>query len=111
MKLTSQGDHTGVYQCAFTGRDLVPAACEECRPQWAGQIALHHGSLDKAVREWVEQSLKAGTLRAVVATSSLDLGVDFLPVERVLQIGSARAWPGCCSVPAAVAMRRAAPAA
>ena len=62
----------------------------ECRPQWAGQIALHHGSLDKAVREWVEQSLKAGSLRAVVATSSLDLGVDFLPVERVLQIGSAK---------------------
>ena len=34
--------------------------------------------------------LKAGSLRAVVATSSLDLGVDFLPVERVLQIGSAK---------------------
>jgi ATP-dependent Lhr-like helicase len=62
----------------------------EARPQWAGQIALHHGSLDKATREWVEQGLKQGTLRAVVATSSLDLGVDFLPVERVLQIGSAK---------------------
>jgi ATP-dependent helicase Lhr and Lhr-like helicase len=60
------------------------------RPDWAGQIALHHGSLDKEVRDWVEQSLKAGQLRAVVATSSLDLGVDFLPVERVLQIGSAK---------------------
>jgi ATP-dependent helicase Lhr and Lhr-like helicase len=60
------------------------------RPQWAGQIALHHGSLDKEVREWVEQGLKRGELRAVVATSSLDLGVDFLPVERVLQIGSAK---------------------
>ncbi|MBI5256000.1 MAG: ligase-associated DNA damage response DEXH box helicase [Burkholderiales bacterium] len=60
----------------------------EARPEWAGQIALHHGSLDKHVREWVEAGLKAGTLRAVVATSSLDLGVDFLPVERVLQIGS-----------------------
>ena len=60
------------------------------RPDWAGQIALHHGSLDKSVREWVEAGLKAGTLRAVVATSSLDLGVDFLPVERVLQIGSAK---------------------
>jgi len=59
-------------------------------PQWAGQIALHHGSLDKEVRDWVEQGLKAGQLRAVVATSSLDLGVDFLPVERVLQIGSAK---------------------
>jgi len=60
------------------------------RPDWAGQIALHHGSLDKGVREWVEAGLKAGTLKAVVATSSLDLGVDFLPVERVLQIGSAK---------------------
>jgi ATP-dependent Lhr-like helicase len=60
------------------------------RPDWAGQIALHHGSLDKGVREWVEAGLKDGSLRAVVATSSLDLGVDFLPVERVMQIGSAK---------------------
>jgi len=58
------------------------------RPEWAGVVALHHGSLDKEVREWVEAGLKQGTLKAVVATSSLDLGVDFLPVERVLQIGS-----------------------
>ena len=60
----------------------------DARPAWAGLIALHHGSLDKAVREWVEAGLKAGTLKAVVATSSLDLGVDFLSVERVLQVGS-----------------------
>jgi ATP-dependent helicase Lhr and Lhr-like helicase len=60
------------------------------RPDWAGRIALHHGSLDKGVREWVEAGLKEGSLKAVVATSSLDLGVDFLPVERVLQIGSAK---------------------
>jgi ATP-dependent helicase Lhr and Lhr-like helicase len=58
------------------------------QPDWAGQIALHHGSLDKDVRAWVEAGLKDGSLKAVVATSSLDLGVDFLPVERVLQIGS-----------------------
>lgn len=60
----------------------------EAKPEWAGLIALHHGSLDRGVREWVEAGLKAGALRAVVCTSSLDLGVDFLPVERVLQIGS-----------------------
>jgi len=60
------------------------------RPDWAGIVALHHGSLDKATREWVEGGLKSGSLLAVVATSSLDLGVDFLPVERVLQIGSAK---------------------
>ena len=60
------------------------------RPDWAGVVALHHGSLDREVREWVEAGLKDGRLKAVVATSSLDLGVDFLPVERVLQIGSAK---------------------
>ena len=60
----------------------------QARPDWAGVLALHHGSLDRGVREWVEAGLKNGALRAVVCTSSLDLGVDFLPVERVLQIGS-----------------------
>ncbi|MFZ3321828.1 MAG: ligase-associated DNA damage response DEXH box helicase [Usitatibacter sp.] len=60
----------------------------EARPEWAGLIGLHHGSLDSDVRKWVEQGLKEGRLKAVVATSSLDLGVDFSPVERVLQIGS-----------------------
>jgi ATP-dependent Lhr-like helicase len=60
----------------------------ELRPDWAGLIALHHGSLDQEVREWVELGLKNGQLKAVVCTSSLDLGVDFLPVERVFQIGS-----------------------
>ncbi|MCG9895408.1 MAG: ligase-associated DNA damage response DEXH box helicase [Fimbriimonadaceae bacterium] len=55
---------------------------------WADRIALHHGSLDAEVRERAEQGLKRGELRAVVCTSSLDLGVDFSPVERVFQIGS-----------------------
>src|SRR4029453_16480309 len=62
----------------------------EAKPAWAGELALHHGSLDREVRDWVELGLKEGRLKAVVATSSLDLGVDFLPVERVLQIGSAK---------------------
>ncbi|WP_175939620.1 ligase-associated DNA damage response DEXH box helicase [Caballeronia sp. BCC1704] len=60
----------------------------DLRPDWAGLIALHHGSLDKEVRDWVELGLKNGQLKAVVCTSSLDLGVDFLPVDRVFQIGS-----------------------
>ena len=60
----------------------------EARPEWSGIVALHHGSLDAEVRRWVEAGLKEGRLKAVVATSSLDLGVDFSPVDRVLQIGS-----------------------
>lgn len=58
------------------------------RPDWAGKIALHHGSLDQSVRTWVESSLRDGTLRGVVCTSSLDLGVDFTAVDLVFQIGS-----------------------
>ncbi len=58
------------------------------RPDWKGKIELHHGSLDREVRDAVEEGLKAGLLRAVVCTSSLDLGVDFSPVDRVIQVGS-----------------------
>lgn len=58
------------------------------RPDWIGSIALHHGSLDRALREKVEGRLKSGELRCVVCTSSLDLGVDFSPVEQVIQVGS-----------------------
>ena len=72
-------------QCEVWYQALIAA-----RPDWSGVVALHHGSLDRAVREWVEAGLKSGALKAVVCTSSLDLGVDFLPVERVLQIGSAK---------------------
>lgn len=58
------------------------------RPGWRGLLALHHGSLDREERERVEAGLKDGSVRLVVCTSSLDLGVDFGPVERVVQIGS-----------------------
>lgn len=60
----------------------------EARPDLAGAIAIHHGSLDRKVRDWVEASLHEDILKAVVCTSSLDLGVDFSPVETVIQIGS-----------------------
>lgn len=70
--------------------ELWYQALLEARPDWAGLIALHHASLARDTRDWVERSLKQGCLKAVVCTSSLDLGVDFLPVERVLQIGSAK---------------------
>ncbi len=58
------------------------------REEWAGEIALHHGSLDSATRSWVENELRNGRLRCVVCTSSLDLGVDFPTVDCVLQVGS-----------------------
>jgi len=53
-------------------------------------IALHHGSLASATRQDVETKLKTGEIDCVVATSALDLGVDFQAVERIIQIGSPR---------------------
>lgn len=60
----------------------------EYHPDFAGEIALHHGSIAKELRAWVERALHAEKLKVVVCTSSLDLGVDFRPVDTVIQIGS-----------------------
>ncbi len=57
-------------------------------PDLAGAIALHHGSIDHALRNWIEDALHSNILEAVVCTSSLDLGVDFKPVDTVVQVGS-----------------------
>ncbi len=63
-------------------------AIAAARPDWKKSLALHHGSVDRDLRTRAEAGLRAGKLKCVVATSSLDLGVDFGPVEQVLQIGS-----------------------
>ncbi len=69
----------------------------DARPDWAGLMALHHGSLDRKTRDWVEDHLRAGGLRCVVCTSTLDLGVDFAPVDRVIQVGSRRGGPAAAT--------------
>ena len=60
----------------------------EIDPDLSGQIAMHHGSISKEIRDWVEEALYEGKILAVVCTSSLDLGVDFRPVDTIIQIGS-----------------------
>lgn len=60
------------------------------KPEWQDRMALHHGSIDRKDRERAESGLKSGEIKLAVATSSLDLGVDFSPVERVIQIGSVK---------------------
>ncbi|HET9341005.1 MAG TPA: ligase-associated DNA damage response DEXH box helicase [Casimicrobiaceae bacterium] len=79
---------TLVFTNVRSSAEIWYQAILEARPHWAGTIALHHGSLEREVRDWVEAGLREGRLRAVVCTSSLDLGVDFAPVDQVLQIGS-----------------------
>ena len=56
-------------------------------PEFAGELAMHHGSINKETRIWVENAIRNESLKAVVCTSSLDLGVDFAPVETIIQIG------------------------
>lgn len=72
----------------------VRAQCEiwfqallEKYPEFAGEMAMHHGSISRETRQWVEQAIRDEQLKAVICTSSLDLGVDFAPVETVIQIG------------------------
>lgn len=57
-------------------------------PELSGQIAMHHGSISHELRHWVEEQLHEGKLKAVICTSSLDLGVDFRPVDAIIQVGS-----------------------
>jgi ATP-dependent helicase Lhr and Lhr-like helicase len=56
------------------------------------QVAAHHGSLSRDRRQRVETRLRSGDLRALVATASLELGIDIGPVELVCQIGSPRSF-------------------
>ena len=56
-------------------------------PELMGLVAMHHSAIAADVRNWVEDALYEGRLKAVVCTSSLDLGVDFRPVDAVIQIG------------------------
>lgn len=63
-------------------------ALKKTRPDWHDEVALHHGSIDQTLRQQIEEKLRAGALRCVVCTSSLDLGVDFSPVDHVIQVGS-----------------------
>lgn len=70
-------------QCEIWFQSLIAA-----NPDWFAFTAIHHGSLSRAQREDAEEGLRTGRYRIVVATSSLDLGVDFAPVDLVLQVGS-----------------------
>src|SRR5690606_39518683 len=54
-------------------------------PEFAGEMAMHHGSINKDIRRWVEDAIRNNQLKVVVCTSSLDLGVDFAPVETIIQ--------------------------
>jgi len=86
--MIDQARNTLVFTNTRSQTEVWYQALLKARPDWAGLLAIHHGSLDTSVRQWVEGRLRAGDLKAVVCTSSLDLGVDYPMVEQVIQIGS-----------------------
>ena len=88
LKIVQKNKSTLIFtntraQCEIWFHRLLDSA-----PELAGSIAMHHGSIDKKIRLWVEESLRNEAMKVVVCTSSLDLGVDFSPVESCIQVGS-----------------------
>ncbi len=79
---------TLVFTNTRSQSELWFRALQLARPDWIGQIGLHHGSIDRKIRHAVEDLLRGNKMKAAVCTSSLDLGVDFWPVDQVIQIGS-----------------------
>ena len=79
--------HTTTLVFANT-RKMTETLVQRLRPHLGDLIAGHHGSMDKKIRLDVEKRLKHGHLRAVVTSSSLEMGIDIGSVDLVIQVGS-----------------------
>ena len=88
MELVAKSKTTLIFTNTRSQSEIWYHAILDNYPEYAGIMAMHHGSLDNELRNWVEQALHAEALKVVVCTSSLDLGVDFRPVDTVVQVGS-----------------------
>lgn len=88
MELVAKSKTTLIFTNTRSQSEIWYHAILDNYPEYAGVMAMHHGSLDNELRNWVEQALHAEALKVVVCTSSLDLGVDFRPVDTVIQVGS-----------------------
>lgn len=88
MEIVAKSRTTLIFTNTRSQSEIWYMAILDKYPEYAGVMAMHHGSLDNELRNWVEEALHNEMLRLVVCTSSLDLGVDFRPVDSVVQIGS-----------------------
>jgi len=88
MGLVAKSKTTLIFTNTRSQSEIWYHAILDNYPEYAGIMAMHHGSLDNELRNWVEAALHAEALKVVVCTSSLDLGVDFRPVDTVVQVGS-----------------------
>ncbi len=83
-----QSNSTLLFTNVRSQAEIWYQALLDAAPELAGVMALHHSAIEGELRAWVEEQLHAGTLKVVVCTASLDLGVDFRPVDTVIQVGS-----------------------
>ncbi len=88
MEIVAKSKTTLIFTNTRSQSEIWYHAILDNYPEYAGVMAMHHGSLDNELRNWVEAALHAEALKVVVCTSSLDLGVDFRPVDSVVQVGS-----------------------
>jgi len=88
LRYLEQADTSLLFTNTRSQAELWFEAIARTRMDWITEIGLHHGSIDRGLRKRLEDGLREGRFRCVVCTSSLDLGVDFSPVDRVVQVGS-----------------------
>ena len=88
IPILQQSESTLIFTNTRSQSEIWYQRILEAAPEMAGLMAMHHSSISKELRNWVEDALYTGQLKAVVCTSSLDLGVDFRPVETIIQVGS-----------------------
>lgn len=89
-RLVEQGRCTLIFLTTRSAVERLALALNVLLPELDGRIAVHHGSLNREARTDIEQGLKDGQWRAVVASSSLELGVDFESVDHVVLVGTPR---------------------
>lgn len=87
LEIVSKSNSTLIFTNTRSFAEIWYQRMLDRAPELSGLMAMHHGSISQELRSWVEEQLHEGRLKAVVCTSSLDLGVDFRPVETVIQIG------------------------
>jgi len=87
IDIVKQSNSTLVFTNTRSFAEIWYQRMLDMAPELSGLMAMHHGSISQELRGWVEDQLHEGKLKAVVCTSSLDLGVDFRPVETVIQVG------------------------
>jgi ATP-dependent helicase Lhr and Lhr-like helicase len=88
--LVEKAKCTLIFTTTRSAAERLALALKILLPQWDEQIAVHHSSIERSERLTIEEGLSEGSYKAVVASSSLELGVDFQAVDQVLLIGTPR---------------------